>query len=157
MHERKGQMGKRNAERASSGLARRHALLDKVAGCLIGQCLADALGLVVEGCPPAVCEAYVRDVLRRGDACGVSREPFAPGQYSDDSQLARELVVSFVSCGRFDPADYAERIAALFTQGRVVGQGMATEAAAHRLARGVPWQEAGTPPPCSSQVGPRRW
>ena len=48
---------------------------------------------------------------------------------------------------RFDPTDYAGRIAALFTEDRIVGRGRATEEAAYRIARGVPWQEAGTPAP----------
>ena len=31
--------------------------------------------------------------------------------------------------------------------GRIVGRGQSTTKAATRLAMGVPWQEAGTPPP----------
>jgi ADP-ribosylglycohydrolase len=33
--------------------------VERFAGCLIGQALADALGFVVEGHPPATCAAYV--------------------------------------------------------------------------------------------------
>lgn len=33
-------------------------------GCLIGQCLGDALGFVVEGFPPEVCRKYVDETLR---------------------------------------------------------------------------------------------
>jgi ADP-ribosylglycohydrolase len=54
---------------------------------------------------------------------------------------------SYAACGRFDPADYARRIAAIFSEDRIVGRGRATEEAAVRLNQGVPWQEAGTPPP----------
>jgi ADP-ribosylglycohydrolase len=54
---------------------------------------------------------------------------------------------SYAARGRFDPEDYARRIAAIFSEGRIVGRGRATEEAAERLARGVPWQQAGTPPP----------
>jgi len=78
-------------------------------------------------------------------SCGF--HPF--GQYTDDTQLARELLRSLVERRRFDPADYAARIARLFTEGHVVGQGRATEAAADRLAAGVPWDEAGTPSPAA--------
>ena len=113
---------------------------DRFAGCLIGQSLGDALGFVVEGQPPPVCALYARTLLRRGTA-------FPAGQYSDDSQLARELLQSFVARGRFEPADYARRIAAIFTEGRIVGRGRATEEAAHRVAAGVPWEDAGTPAP----------
>jgi ADP-ribosylglycohydrolase len=80
---------------------------------------------------------------------GYSRGRFPIGQYSDDSQLARELVRSFVERRQFDPADYAARIAALFTEERIVGRGRATEEAAYRIARGVPWQDAGTPAPAA--------
>lgn len=120
---------------------------DRFVGCLIGQCLGDALGFVVEGHAPPVCRAYVDDFLRAGKAGRHGRAPYPFGQYSDDSQLARELLLSFVACRRFEPADYATRVAAIFAEGRIVGRGRATEAAALRLAAGVPWDAAGTPPP----------
>ena len=116
-------------------------------GCLIGQCLGDALGFVVEGQPPEVCREYVEETLKKGNVELCGRGPFAFGQYSDDSQLARELLQSYFVCKRFDPQDYASRIAALFSEGRIVGGGRATEQAAKRLSAGAAWEEAGTPPP----------
>ncbi|MDH3472420.1 MAG: ADP-ribosylglycohydrolase family protein [Rhodospirillales bacterium] len=120
---------------------------ERFVGSLIGQCLGDALGFVVEGYPAAECRDYVEDYLRAGRAGALGRAPFAFGQYTDDSQLARELLQSFVARGRFEPADYARRLAAIFAEGRIVGRGRTTEAAALRLAAGVAWQEAGTPAP----------
>jgi ADP-ribosylglycohydrolase len=115
---------------------------------MVGQCLGDALGFVVEGCSPAVCRKYVSETLYAGQAAVEgSRASLAFGQYSDDSQLARELMQSFAARGRFDPEDYARRIAAIFSEGRIVGRGRSTQEAAERLARGIPWDEAGTPPP----------
>jgi ADP-ribosylglycohydrolase len=114
-------------------------------GCLLGQALGDALGFVVEGRPPEVCQEYADDVLGRDGGSGRGRVPF--GQYSDDTQLARELMQSYTAQGRFDPEDYARRICAIFAEGRIVGCGRSTEEAANRLARGVAWDEAGTPPP----------
>jgi ADP-ribosylglycohydrolase len=115
---------------------------------MVGQCLGDALGFVVEGCSPAVCRKYVSEMLNAGQAAAEgSRASLAFGQYSDDSQLARELMQSFAARGRFDPEDYARRIAAIFSEGRIVGRGRSTQEAAERLARGIPWDEAGTPPP----------
>jgi ADP-ribosylglycohydrolase len=117
-------------------------------GSLVGQCLGDALGFVVEGCSPAVCRKYVSETLNAGHAAGEgSHASLAFGQYSDDSQLARELMQSFAARGRFDPEDYARRIAAIFSEGRILGRGRSTQEAAERLARGVPWDEAGTSPP----------
>lgn len=122
-------------------------LKDRWAGSLVGQCLGDALGFPVEGQPPEVCGPYVRDLLRAGRVVG--RPPFPFGQYTDDSQLARELLQSVVARGGFDPADYAARIAAIFAERRIVGRGRATAEAAARLARGVPWDQAGTPAPAA--------
>jgi hypothetical protein len=120
---------------------------NKFAGCLIGQCLGDALGFIVEGQSTTACSSYVDDVVRAGKAPKVGRGRYSFGQYSDDSQLARELILSIVDRGKFDPADYAGRRAALFRENRIVGRGLSTQAAADRLIRGIPWNEAGTPPP----------
>jgi len=120
---------------------------EQFSGSLVGQCLGDALGFPVEGYVADVCRQYVAGILRRGKGGSVGRPPFAFGQYTDDSQLAREILVSYRERGRFEPADYASRIAALFKAGKVVGKGRATEEAAMRLAAGVPWEEAGTAAP----------
>jgi ADP-ribosylglycohydrolase len=120
---------------------------NKFAGCLIGQCLGDALGFIVEGQSTAACSSYVDDVVRTGKARNMGRGCYPFGQYSDDSQLARELVLSIIDRGKFEPVDYAGRIAALFRENRIVGRGLATQAAADRLIRGIPWNQAGAEPP----------
>jgi ADP-ribosylglycohydrolase len=119
----------------------------RYSGSLIGECLGDALGFVVEGEPTEVCREYVEGILRVGRVGEYGRAPFPFGQYSDDSQLARELLQSYAERGRFDPHDYARRIALIFVENRIVGRGQATEQAAWRLAAGTPWEEAGTPSP----------
>lgn len=123
--------------------------VDRFAGSLVGQALGDALGFIVEGCPPSECAAYVERAVRPRRLLGYGRGRFRIGQYSDDSQLARELARSLVERRHFDPADYAARLAALFVEDRIVGRGRATEEAAYRLARGVPWPTAGTPAPAA--------
>src|SRR6266478_10041628 len=118
-------------------------------GCLVGQCLGDALGFQVEGSPPDTCSQYVRGELgsfQRGGPFPKHRAGRV-GQYTDDSQLARELMQSYVAHGRLKSDDYAGRIAAIFAESRIVGRGLATETAARRLIRGVPWDEAGVPAP----------
>ncbi len=119
----------------------------RFSGCLIGQCLGDALGFPVEGEGPDTCERYVDEMLRAGRAGEVGRGGFPVGQYTDDSQLARELLQSYVACGEFDVEDYARRIAAIFEEQRVVGRGMATTRAAQRLIQSVSWRESGEPSP----------
>lgn len=122
---------------------------EQFSGCLIGQCLGDALGCPVEGFSASECQDYVEQVLKAGHFPEYSRGQLSFGQYTDDSQLARELLQSYVACRRFDPQDYAKRIAAIFAEGRIVGYGQATVKAARYLIQGVHWEEAGTPPPAA--------
>ena len=126
--------------------------IEKFSGSLIGQALGDALGFPVEGYVPEVCAAYaarIRSALKEEDGVGTlfGRSPFPFGQYTDDTQLARDLACSIADLGRFDPANYASRISAIFKEGRIVGRGKATEAAAKRLKEGTPWTDSGTPAP----------
>jgi ADP-ribosylglycohydrolase len=90
---------------------------------------------------------YVDERFARDRVGGLGRGSFPLGQYSDDTQLAREPMQSYAARGTFDPKDCASRIAATFSEGRIVGRGRATEQAAERLDRGVPWAETGTPAP----------
>jgi ADP-ribosylglycohydrolase len=122
---------------------------DHFAGCIVGQAVGDAMGFIMEGDSPASCASYVDRVLRPRNLLGQSRGQFPIGQYSDDTQLARELILSFLARDGFDPADYASRIASLFMEDRIVGRGRATQAAAHRIAKGVPWHQAGTAAPAA--------
>ncbi len=119
---------------------------EQFSGCLIAQCLGDALGFPVEGASPETCQQYVAEILKGGRAGEKGRRGIPFGQYTDDSQLARELLQSYAACKNFDPEDYARRIAAIFRENRIVGRGIATDEAARRLADGVPWEQAGAPP-----------
>jgi ADP-ribosylglycohydrolase len=120
---------------------------NRFAACLIGQCVGDALGFIVEGQPPSVCGPYVEQVVKTGQVGECGRGRFLFGQYSDDSQLARDLMASILHCGKFSPEDYASRIATIFREERIVGRGIATDMAARRLNQGVPWEDAGEPAP----------
>ena len=120
---------------------------DRAAGSLLGLALGDALGFVVEATPPAVAAEYVRAELRPGLARAPARAPFAPGQYSDDTQLARELLLSIREARGFDPGAFAARLARLFAEGRAVGAGPGSRSAAERLGAGTHWEQAGTPAP----------
>ncbi len=119
----------------------------RFAGSLVGQCVGDAVGFMVEGAPAGVCRPYADAVLLRGEIGDRRRGAFEFGQYSDDSQLARALLESLIARRGFDPEDYARRLARLFGEDRIVGGGWATQQAARRLLAGMPWQETGTPPP----------
>ncbi len=118
---------------------------DRFAGCILGQAVGDALGFPVEGYPPAVTAGAVADgplQLQRHPA-GV----FTVGQYTDDTQMMRAVLESLVELLVLDPADIAARFVTLWREGTIVGRGRATTEAVHRLMRGVPWTESGTPAP----------
>lgn len=135
-----------NSQSRTIGLPRQ----EQFSGCLIGQCLGDALGFRVEGQSEEICRDYVKKELRLKQPGDSLRFPFPFGQYTDDSQLARELIKSYVVLGGwFDESNYARRIADIFIEQRIVGRGKSTEAAALRLAEGVPWHEAGTKAPAA--------
>jgi ADP-ribosylglycohydrolase len=120
---------------------------DRLAGSLLGQALGDALGFVVEAEPPQVARSYVENWLRtgRGPERRHPRYPF--GQYTDDTQLARELLCSYREVRGWDPATFADKLAQLFHRGRDVGAGLGSRSAAMRLIQGVPWSDSGTPAP----------
>jgi ADP-ribosylglycohydrolase len=120
---------------------------DRLVGALLGLALGDALGFVVEAQPAEVAAAYVRDYLECRRA-GERRHPRYPfGQYSDDTQLARELLLSVREAGGWAPPAFGRRVAELFRLGRDVGAGPGTRGAAARLRAGVHWRESGMPPP----------
>jgi ADP-ribosylglycohydrolase len=120
---------------------------DGRAGSLVVQALGDALGFLVEGRAPEVCAAYASEVFSSDDPPPYGRGPFDFGQYSDDTQLARELALSLGATKSFVPEEFSARVAALFENGTIVGRGRATEAAARRIIAGVPWDQAGEPSP----------
>jgi len=116
-------------------------------GVLIGEALGDALGFLVEGQDAEQCEEFITNYLEKGLIPEFKRSIFGFGQYTDDTQLAREMVQSFLDCKKFNPEDYARRIANIFDENRIVGRGMATMEAAMKLISGTNWTESGTPPP----------
>jgi ADP-ribosylglycohydrolase len=120
---------------------------DQLAGSILGQALGDALGFVVEAQAPEIARVYVEGWLRGGRAGEWPHPQFPFGQYSDDTQLARELLRSFRDARGWQPSVFAERLAELFRERRDVGAGRGTRSAALRLLMGVPWNESGTPAP----------
>ena len=121
-------------------------LQSKFTGCLIGQCLGDALGYPIEGMGEDKCSHFIYNKVKVWFD-GVLSDDEWTGQYTDDSQLARELLESLIKNDGFIPEDYANRIALIFKDNRIVGRGLATEQAANRLLQGIYWKEAGCPPP----------
>ena len=131
---------------------------DALAGSLLGLCLGDALGAPVESTHHRQAARYAVE-LRAGRLPASSRDAHPFGQYTDDGQLARELLISIRDLRRFDPAAFGARIVALVEAGRLIGGGPGTLGAARRLLAGMAWDQAGTPSPYSGngaamRVGP---
>jgi ADP-ribosylglycohydrolase len=120
---------------------------DSLTGALLGQALGDALGFVVEAQPAQVAEAYVRDWLRAGRAGERAHPDYPFGQYSDDTQLVRALLLSVRDAGRWSADAFARRVAELFGSSADVGAGPGTRSAALRLLAGASWHEAAVPSP----------
>lgn len=121
---------------------------DAFIGCLLGLAVGDALGFIVEGYDGKVCKRYV-DVIIKKRVCPVmTRLPqFTFGQYSDDTQLAREYLISVLQTkGKYEPAVYATRIAMLFMPDayRIVGYGHQTAEAAEKVRKGAHHTESGS-------------
>ena len=123
------------------------SLASALTGCLLGQALGDALGFVVEARPADVARRYVDQYLRPGRAGELSHPDFPFGQYSDDTQLARELLLSLVDAAEWNPEAFARRVSSLFQQGEDVGAGPGPRAAAARQRAGHHTRHAGTPAP----------
>jgi ADP-ribosylglycohydrolase len=124
------------------------SLPESLSGSLLGLSLGDALGAVVEANPPEIAREYAAGLLAgRVSERGPTGFPF--GQVTDDSQLARELLLGFAMSGAFDPGDFGARLVDLVDRGRLVGAGPGSLRSAARLKAGVPWREAGEPEPYS--------
>ncbi len=116
---------------------------DRFRGCLVGQALGDACGFPLEGMPPARCREQagkaVAGKLERSEA------GFGFGQYTDDTQMAVAIAKSLAEKQAADPADVARRFAELWSEGRIVGQGLACRQAVMAVIDGTPWDRAGAP------------
>jgi len=119
----------------------------KFIGTVLDQCLGDALGFPVEGKGTDSCSNYIKNKVELWFKGAIPSQQEWLGQYTDDSQLARELLISLVECNGFIPEDYAYKIAILFGEDKIVGRGLATNTAAYRLIAGTDWTESGVAPP----------
>lgn len=119
---------------------------DQFTGCLLGLALGDALGAPVEAFPPEEAQRYIERISEKEPPASAAGGR-AFGQVTDDTQLARELLLSISEKGHFDPSAFARRLLDLVASGRLVGGGPATIGAVKQLASGMAWHEAGMPAP----------
>ena len=124
------------------------ASLSRYQGALLGCALGDSVGAWAERRPASEARDFAATLGEFDfDSIGTHHHGMRFGQYTDDTQLSRELMISLIDEHEFVPQDFADRVAKIFAQDAIVGYGGATQQAAVRLIDGVPWDEAGTPPP----------
>ncbi len=146
-------------------------MFNKYLGSIIGGCVGDALGFPIEGHDRSLIENYIK-LIDNGEVLNISRGfnnktkfngPIMPndlkncdwfykfGQYTDDSQLSREVLISILeNNGKFDYSDYGKRIGEIFKptekfpHGKIVGYGISTKTAAQKLRNNIYYQFSGT-------------
>lgn len=119
---------------------------DSLLGCMIGQCVGDALGFIVEGYGPQKCTEFVEKFVKTRKVPTWERSGLTFGQYSDASQLAREFLLSYLeNGGMIKGSTYARRIGNMFQPNnyRVVGFGKTWTDAGEALFKGGDYRKTG--------------
>ncbi|MGY1606359.1 ADP-ribosylglycohydrolase family protein [Geodermatophilus sp. SYSU D00700] len=118
------------------GLHRSH----RVAGALVGSAVGDALGAPFEFGPPGAFAARFPAPARGAatEMCGGGSLGWAPGEFTDDTQMALLVAASLVERGGLDEADLFGRFATWAAAGPP-DIGNQTRAV---LSSGLPWSSA---------------
>ena len=130
-------------------------LRSRFRGCLLGQAVGDAVGFQVETYSHDLCRKYAETWYDSGVADIEPRQNFAFGQYSDDTQLARELCLSLLERKGWDPDSYAGRISQMVLRQELVGGNKTIRMAVGRMLDGVAWSEIGHPTSVSNGAAMR--
>lgn len=111
-------------------------LFEHFAGSALGTFIGDALGMPVEG--------WSRDSIRRryGLLSDLKAGRFAPGTYTDDTEMMISILETLVQAGRLDPELAARRFLANFHPER--GYGARIYEVMARLAAGAAWDQVAT-------------
>lgn len=116
------------------------SLKERYLGCLIGLACGDALGGPVEFDTRAQMDERFPDGLR--DFIGGGWLSLFPGEITDDTQMTLDVARSLVAFPDGNMDDLAARFLA-WRNSEPKDIGNTTRDALDRLARGVPWDEAG--------------
>ncbi len=101
-------------ERPRSGVELTPIEMQRVIGAVLGGAVADALGAPFEfGLAGAYTERFPRPVLGgTGELIGGGAFNWAPGEFTDDTQMGIALAESIIHCGGFDADDVWRRFVA---------------------------------------------
>jgi ADP-ribosyl-[dinitrogen reductase] hydrolase len=116
------------------------SLLDRHLGCLVGLACGDALGGPVEFVAREQMDERFPDGLR--EFIGGGWLDLFPGEITDDTQMALDVARSLCAHSDGDMVDLASRFLE-WRNSKPKDIGNTTRDALDRLARGVPWDEAG--------------
>lgn len=106
---------------------------------LVGQAIGDALGMPFE-----TQSMFSSSLLIWDGSYGSSNfHKLGPGQWTDDTMMAKLVAESLVANRGFRPADVAQRYLQWYKSGDHRGMGKTTKEALAKLDRGVPWAASG--------------
>lgn len=117
-------------------------LREKVLGSVIGQAVGDAIGFPFEGWLSEKIQPHIDSLFKEftPHPSGI----FSLGQYTDDTQMMREILSSMVEKQGLDPEDIAWRFVELWKSKLIVGQGMACRESILRIINGeASWMDSG--------------
>ena len=115
---------------------RSERLRDRFVGAALGTFVGDALGMAVEGWPPALIRRRF-GILER-----MEHGRFPSGWYTDDTEMMIGILECLAETGRFDPDITARNFLNNYHPER--GYGSRIHGVMGRLARGESWDRAGT-------------
>jgi ADP-ribosyl-[dinitrogen reductase] hydrolase len=113
----------------------RAPLQDRFRGVLLGLACGDALGGPLEFQPARTDESYVTEMT------GGGWQQLAPGEWTDDTQLALCIVDSLLGKSVFDPDDIAYRLV-LWMESGPRDIGLTTQRVLSAIRAGAPWEQA---------------
>jgi ADP-ribosyl-[dinitrogen reductase] hydrolase len=110
-------------------------LRNRFRGVLLGLALGDAFGAPLDAQPPPGPDQAVTDLVGGGWL------RLAPGEWTDEIELAVETANSLLQRQVFDPDDIAERFVGWYRRNpRTIGEH--TRKVLERTAHGTPWEDA---------------
>lgn len=115
----------------------------KLAGCLLGQSLGDALAILLRGCSASAASDCVDGIISKWLAGQRLDELPAYLLITEGSQLSWEIVLLYVQQQSFSPPAFAERIKDRFNRRWVHERYLETHLAVKQLRTGQTWQDAG--------------
>lgn len=106
---------------------------------LVGQAIGDSLGMPFETQPANSPELLAWD----GSYLPSEYHNLRPGQWTDDTMMARMIAESLISRNGYYPPDVSKRYVEWFCSGDHRGMGKTTRTALDKLNQGASWAESG--------------